>query len=124
VVGGWVDDGVPDGPDLQSDQVIELVTAVGSGGQAEPAAGRDLLDRVLERCCRDVVALVGNDQAVPSGERRDVVASRQGLQGDHVDDAADLRPAAAELSRRYAEEFADAGPPLVGQCLAIYQDKR
>jgi hypothetical protein len=46
-------DGVPDRPDLESDQVIELVAAVGSGGQAKPAPGRDLLDRVLERCSRD-----------------------------------------------------------------------
>jgi hypothetical protein len=52
------------------------------------------------------------------------VTACQGLQGDHVDDAPDLRPAAAELSRRYAEEFADTGPPLVGQCLAVHQDKR
>lgn len=39
-------DGVPDRPDLESDQVIELVAAVGSGGQAKPAPGRDLLDHV------------------------------------------------------------------------------
>ena len=38
--------------------------------------------------------------------------------------AADLRPAAAELAGRDAEEFTDAGPPLVGQCFAVDQDQR
>jgi hypothetical protein len=45
-----------------------------------------------------VVALVGNDQPIPGGERHDVVAARQGLQGDHVDDPADLRPTPTELA--------------------------
>lgn len=50
---GWRGgDGVPDGHDLQGDQVIGFVTAVGSGDQAEPAASRDLPDRMLERCRR------------------------------------------------------------------------
>ena len=69
-VAGGIGDGVPDGADLQSDQVIKLVAPVGGGGQAEPAAGGDLLDRVLERCRRDVVAFVGDDQAIPGGVNR------------------------------------------------------
>jgi hypothetical protein len=59
---GWVGDGVPDAADLQGDEVVELVAPVGGCGQAEPSAGRDLLDRVLECCRRDVVALVRDDQ--------------------------------------------------------------
>ena len=117
-------DGVPDRAELQRDQVIELVTAVRGGGQAEPAPGWDLLDGVLERRCRDVVAFVGDDQPVPGGELCDVVAAGQGLQGDDVDDPGDLRPAAAELPGLDAEELADAGAPLVGQCLAVDQHQR
>ena len=59
--------------------------------------------------------------AVSSG---DVVAAGQGLQGDDVDGAAQLRAAAAELAGLDAEELSDPGPPLVGQGLAVDQDKR
>jgi hypothetical protein len=51
---------VPDWANLQGDQVVKLVASVGGGRQAEPAPGRDLLDRVLERRRRDVVAFVGD----------------------------------------------------------------
>ena len=37
---------VPGRPDLDSDQIIELVAAVGSSGEAKPAPGLDLLDCV------------------------------------------------------------------------------
>ena len=67
-------DGVPDGADLQGDQVVELVTAVRGGGQAEPATRRDLLHRLLERHGRDVVALVDDDQPVRRGQFGDVLA--------------------------------------------------
>jgi hypothetical protein len=53
---------VPDWSQLHGDQVVELVAAVRSGGQPEPAPGRDLLDRVPERGGRDVMAFVGDDQ--------------------------------------------------------------
>lgn len=62
---GGVGDGVPDGADLQGDEVVKLVAPVGGGGQAEPAAGRDLLCRVLEDRGWDVMALVHGDQAIP-----------------------------------------------------------
>ena len=75
-------DGVPDRADVHADQVIELVPAVRSGRQAQPAPGGDLPDGVLERGGWDVVALVGDDQPVPGGQLRDVVAACQGLQGD------------------------------------------
>jgi hypothetical protein len=58
---------VPDRPDLHGDQVVELVAPVRGGGQPEPAARRDLLDRVLEGCGWNVVALVGDDQPVSGG---------------------------------------------------------
>ena len=68
-------DGVPDRSHLHGDQVVELVAAVRGGGQPEPAPCRDLLDRVLERGGRDVMAFVGDDKAVPGGQLRDVVAA-------------------------------------------------
>jgi hypothetical protein len=48
----------------------------------------------------------------------------QRLQHGDVDDSADFRPAAAELAGRDPEELTDLGPPLVGQCPAIYQHQR
>jgi hypothetical protein len=87
--------------------------------RAEPAPCRDLPDGILEGGSRHVVALVRDDQPVPGGESGDVVAAGQGLQGDDVDGAAQLCPAAAELSGLDAEELGDPGPPLVGEGLAI-----
>jgi hypothetical protein len=71
-----------------------------------------------------VVALIGDDQPVPGGELRDVVAAGQGLQCGDVDGAAQLHRAAAELTGLDVEELADPGPPLVGQGLAVDQDER
>src|SRR3712207_9432199 len=45
-------------PILERDQVVELVTAVGGGGQPEPPTGGDLVDGMFERRCRDVVAFI------------------------------------------------------------------
>jgi hypothetical protein len=106
--------GEADRAGLPGDQVVELAAPAGSGGQAEPAPGRDLPDRVLERRRRDVMAFIGDDQAVSGGEHGDVLAPGQGLQHRDVDDSADLRPAAAELPGRDPGELADLGPPLVG----------
>src|SRR5262249_37073155 len=74
-------DGVPYRSHLHGDQVVELVAAVRGGGQAEPAPCRDLLDRVLERGGRDVMAFVSDDKAVPGGKPRDVVAAGPGAGG-------------------------------------------
>jgi len=60
---------------------------------------------------------------VPGGEGGDVAAAGQRLQGDDVDGAAQLRPAATELPGRDAEELADPGPPLVSQGLSVHQDE-
>jgi hypothetical protein len=117
-------DGVPDRADLHADQVVELVAPVGGGGQPEPPPGGDLPDGVLERGGRDVVAFIGHDQPVPGGQLRDVVAAGQGLEGNDVDGAAELGPAAAELPGLDAEELSDPGPSLVGQGLAVDQDER
>jgi hypothetical protein len=89
-----------------------------------PSSGGHLADRVLERCGRYVVALISHDQPVPGRQFPDVVAAGQGLQGDDVDGAAELRAAAAELAGLDAEELGDPGPPLVGQGLAVDQDER
>lgn len=125
-VGGLAEagDGMPDWAYLHGDEVIELVAPVRGSGQAEPAQYRDLLDRILKGGRWYVVALVCDDQPIPGGETGDVVAAGQGLQGDHVDSAARLRPAAAELPGLDAEELGDPGPPLVGESLAIDQDER
>jgi hypothetical protein len=75
---------------------------------------------VLERGGRDVMAFVGDDKAVPGGQLWHVVAAGQGLQGDDIDGAAQLGPAAAELPRFDAEELADPGPPLVRERLSVH----
>ena len=89
------------------------------GVAVRPAPDRDLLDGVLEGGSWHVVALVGDDQAVSGGEISDIVTAGQGLQGDHVDGAAQLRPAAAKLPGLDAEELGDPGPPLVGECVPV-----
>ena len=91
-------DGVPDRPDLQPDEVIELVATVAGRGQSEPAPGRDLGDRERERSCGHVVALVDDDKAVVLGPRGHVVVSSEGLEGCDVEHAGGLGPAAAALS--------------------------
>jgi hypothetical protein len=91
-------DGVADRADLHGDEVVELVAPVGGGGQAEPPPRSYLPDGVLERGGGDVVALVGDDQPVPGGQLRDVVAAGQCLQRDHVDGA----PERAFSARRRA----------------------
>ncbi len=115
-------DGVSGRADVQADEVVELVASVGGGGKAEPAAGGDLFDGVGERGGRDVVAFVGDDEAVAGGEVGDVGAAGEGLQGEDVDGAAEFRAAAAELAGGDAEEFGDAGSPLVGEGFAVDQD--
>lgn len=61
--------------------------------------------------------------AASVSELSDVFAAGQGLQGDDIDGAAQLGPAAAELPGLDAEELADPGPPLVSQGLAVDQDE-
>src|SRR5229473_3970974 len=114
-----VADGVPGRPDLQGDQVIEPVAAVGRGGQPEPAARWDLPDRMLERRCRKMMALISDHEPVSGSELGDVITAGQGLQRDDVDGPAHLRPPSAKLPGRHTEMIADAGPPLVGERLAV-----
>ena len=70
-----------------------------------------------------MMALVRDDQPVPGGESGDVVAAGQGLQGNDVDGAAELSPAAAELPGFDAEELGDPGSPLVRESLPVHQDE-
>jgi hypothetical protein len=76
---------VADRADLHGDEVVELVAAVGGGGQAKPPACADLPDGVLGRGGRDMVALIGDDQPVPGGQPGDVVAAGQRLRGNNID---------------------------------------
>ncbi len=117
-------DGVPDRPGLHGDQVVELVAPVRRGGQPEPAACRDLLDRVLERGSWNMVAFIGDDEPVTGRQRGAIVSAGKGLQGDDVDGPAELCAAAAKLPCFHAEELTDAATPLVSQRLAVNQDQR
>ena len=71
-----------------------------------------------------MVAFIGDDQPVTGSQRGDIVLSGERLQGDDVDNPAELRAAAAKLPGLHAEELTDAAPPLVGQRLTINQDQR
>ncbi len=77
VNGDRAGDRMADGADLDGDEIVEPVAPVEGGGQPEPAAHRDLPDRVLECRRGDVVALVGHDQPVAGGQGGDVVTARQ-----------------------------------------------
>ena len=79
-------EGVPDRTELESDEVVESVAAVGRGGEPEPVAGGDGADGGLECGRRHVMALVDDDEAVAAERLGEVVASGEGLQGGDVDD--------------------------------------
>ncbi len=115
--------GVPDRADLQRDEVVELVAPVRGGGQAEPAARRDLPDDLLERRGRNMVTFIGDDQPVSGGQRRDIVAAGQGLQSHDVNRPLHLRPPTAKLARLHTQQAGDPGAPLIGQRLTVHQDK-
>jgi hypothetical protein len=57
-VSGSPRDRVPDRPDLEGDEVVELITAVRRRGQAEPTSSGDLGNSVREGGCRYVMALI------------------------------------------------------------------
>jgi hypothetical protein len=117
-------DSVPGLAHLPADEVIELVAPARRCGQAQPAARRNLPDGVGERRGRDVMAFIGDDQAVAGSQFADVGTPRESLQGGDVDRSAELCPAAADLAGLDTEELADPGAPLVGECLAVDQDER
>lgn len=112
-------DGVADRAELQGDEVVELVAPVRRGGQPESAAGRDLPHSMLEGGGGHGVTLVDHHQPVVAGPAGDVVATGEGLQGGDVDDAGGLAAPAAALPGLHAEQFADAGAPLVGEGFAV-----
>src|SRR4051794_41889759 len=112
-------DGVAERAELQTDEVIELVTAVGSGGEPEPVSGRDLLDRVLECRSWDVMALVHDDLPVVGDEVSCVLAPGQRLQHHDVDRAVSFRAATTDLPRLHPEKRGDLVAPLIGEGLAV-----
>ncbi|OSY34574.1 hypothetical protein BG845_06727 [Pseudonocardia autotrophica] len=116
--------GVSDRAELQRDQVVELVAPVRGRGQPEPAPGRDLAHGVVERRGRKVMTFVDHDEAVTGGQRRQVVAPSEGLEGHHIDRAAQLRAAATELARDDAEVLGQPRPPLISEGLAVDQHQR
>ena len=115
---------MPDRAQLQRDQIVELVATVRGCGQPEPPPGGNLAHGVLERRGGEVMALVDHDEAVSSGQLRQIIAPRQGLQRHHVDRAAQLRAAAAQLARGDAEVLGQPRPPLIGEGLAVDQHQR
>jgi hypothetical protein len=74
---------------------------------------------VLECFSRHVVTLVHDDQPISSGERGEVVAAGEGLQGGNVDDAGGLGASTAALPGFDAEQVLDASAPLVDEGLAV-----
>jgi hypothetical protein len=70
---------VPDRTELERDQAVELVAAVGRGGQPEPSTRRDLFDGMLEARRRDVMAFIRDHQSIAAGEELDVVLAGQAL---------------------------------------------
>jgi hypothetical protein len=74
---------------------------------------------MLERRSGDVVALVHDDQPVATGELLDVGLAGQGLQHRDIDHPTGFASTATELASLDTQQVADAGPPLVGQGLAV-----
>ena len=97
-------EGVSDWAQLEPDEVVESVPAVGGGGEPEPVAGRDCAHRGLEPGGGYVVALVDDDEAVAAEQLGEVVTSREGLQRCHIDGAGELRASATELAGLDAEQ--------------------
>lgn len=122
-VGVGVLEGVPDGAELESDQVIQAVAAVGRGGEPEPGAGGNGAYYGLEGGRWDVVAPIDDDQAVGAELVPELVTelvvevvvglvvvvgtSGEGLQGGDVDPAGELGASAAELPGFGAEQRLD-----------------
>src|SRR5262249_52824447 len=117
-------DGVPDGSELPGDEFAEPVAPGGCGGEPEPELCADLLDRVVVCGGREVVAFVDDDLPVAGGEFGDVAAFGEGGEHGDVHDAAELAPAAADLSGSDAEELFDPAAPLFGQGLAVDEHQR
>jgi hypothetical protein len=104
-------------PACRGDQVTELVAAVRSGGQAEPHACRNPAlpsGRTLPRGRGDTHQ---RPPALPGGQHGDAASTHQGLQGDHVDDAAELSASAAGPPGSGTEELANPRPSLAGEHL-------
>ena len=107
------------GPSCNADQLVELVASIGGCGQSNPAAGGNLTDRVLERGCWHMVALVDDNKPVAPGHLGNVPEARQSLQGRDVDDSRGLGPTAPTLAGLDVEKFSNLGAPLIGERLAI-----
>lgn len=115
---------MPDGTELEPDQVIEPIAAVGRGGEPDPVAGWDGADGGLECGGRDVMALVDDDLTVAAQRVGEVSSAGEGLQGCDVDDPRECGASTAELSGLVAEELGDLAAPLVGKRLAVNQHQR
>ena len=115
--------GLADWAQLETDEVIELVTTVRGGGQSEPAAGRNLTHGMLERGGRHMVAFIDNNKSVAGCQLGEVVTTGKRLQGCDVDHAPSLGPPSTPLPGLLAEQFVDTGAPLVGEGLPVNEDQ-
>ena len=116
--------GVPDRarPAARSDRRARRGGTESRSARATAGPGSDAPRSRTPR--REVMTLVDHHEAVSGGQLRQVVAPRQGLQGHHVDRAAQLRAATTELARGNAEVFGQPRPPLIGEGLAVDQHQR
>src|SRR6266508_1561117 len=111
---------VADRPTLHGDDLLQTVSSVRGGGQAEEVAGRRLSNVRLERDGRQVVALVDQDQAVAAEERLEVADGFEALNHRKVDDPAQSAPSAADLAdllRGEAEQRLELCTPLLEEGL-------
>ena len=115
---------VPHRPELQGDQIVQLVASVGSCRQTQPPPRGDLAYGVLERRRWNVVAFIDDHQPVGRGQLGQIVSPRQGLQHRHIDRAPHLGSTSAELTDGHAEVLLHTRPPLVSQRPAVDEDQR
>ena len=111
--------GLADWAQLESDEVVKLVTTVWSRRQTEPATSRNLTHGVLERGRWNMVAFVDDDEPIPRRQRGEVVTTRKRLQRGDVDHAPSLGSSTTTLTGLLAEQLIDTGAPLVGKGLTV-----
>jgi hypothetical protein len=86
------------GPELHVKDGFEPITSAWSGRQAHPPPVGCRAHTVLEGHCRQVVALVNDDEPVTFEHFIGIFAARERLKSHQVYDAAAPRSAGAELA--------------------------
>ena len=126
---GWLRPGwregerVSDRAELPFDEVVKLVAPVRCGCEAQPSAGTNLLDGIVEGGRGKMMTFVYHHEAVTIRDGFQVSRPRQGLQHGDVDDAVSLSPSAAELAGFDPEKVGDSAPPLLGKRPSVDEDE-